>query len=798
MRRTDRRWAALLILIGSLLPAPFASSAPDIKVVQSGKATTALIAVPGRGFGTAFCIDSQGVFVTNEHVIRGLRRGMPVLLVLNPAQKDERVIITRVVKYDRTTDLALLVADAKYHNKPYPVLKIGKTDKLVETQEVIAFGYPFGTALRVSRRDFPAISVNVGRITALRRNRDSSLASVQLDAQVNEGNSGGPVLDDKGEVVGVIKEGIPGRGVNFAIPAELVREFVNPVEIMFAPPVLSTKTRHKQVQLEVMVIAVDEPEQDFDVSIEFKVEGLEPRTVQAKRSKDGVYRVMTTLVPKNKNKLDLRQATFTATVKKSGETLATQRGLINLDGSPEAVGTAKRPNDSPPVALPTHPPTKLPDGQAEFDEPSRVIELPESAAQHVVGGAGRYLLMHLKASRKVVVLDLTKGEPAFEVTNVADDVLIAAGREQFVLVFPGQTLMQRWSFETQKREKVARVTTPGPVRLAIMGENSKGPLLIAGRSAQLYDLKTLKRSAIEGRVIGEQGSHPAVIRVSADGRVFTAIPSGIGPVAYGRMLIADGRTHIQSFGGTSHAYRWAQPTADGRLMLMKDGFRIYNSQLQLVETKSLNKWTTYATVDPRWFIAARFEALDRQGNWVTRVNFCTVANRQVVHTYTGLREIAPVRDYNTRASIEMKLHRALPHLYYIPWADLLVTLTWDRKRVFIRRFNLVEALNATGIDYLFIQSVPPTTADAGKRFKYKVEVVSKSDKLTYQLESGPEGMTISPKGVVSWKVPANTPPEPQSVIILVTDGEGQEVFHTFDLHINAKQGVVRVKGGPAD
>ena len=71
-----------------------------------------------------------------------------------------------------------------------------------------AFGYPFGRMLAADK-GYPAVSVNTGTITALRR-KEGKLSTIQLDASVNPGNSGGPVVDKKGNLIGIVVSGILG------------------------------------------------------------------------------------------------------------------------------------------------------------------------------------------------------------------------------------------------------------------------------------------------------------------------------------------------------------------------------------------------------------------------------------------------------------------------------------------------------------------------------------------------------------------------------------------------------------
>src|SRR5262249_11337538 len=147
--------------------------------------------VPGRHtFGSAFCVHPSGLFVTNEHVLRGAEGGT-VQLVLNSGEKSQRVLSAKVARSTKEPDLALLRVESQ---DPLPALPLGTSEGLVELMEVVAFGFPFEDILALSKGEFPAISVNSGSVTSLRR-KAGELHLVQVDVVLNPGNSGGPVLD---------------------------------------------------------------------------------------------------------------------------------------------------------------------------------------------------------------------------------------------------------------------------------------------------------------------------------------------------------------------------------------------------------------------------------------------------------------------------------------------------------------------------------------------------------------------------------------------------------------------------
>jgi S1-C subfamily serine protease len=180
--RTLRRGAALLaVLLIAGVALPDAGELTRVQVARIGKASTALVECDifrGKSHGSAFCVHSSGLFVTNEHVIRGAAQ---VRLILDPSLKTQKVVKAKVLRSDRDADLALLQAEGV---KDLPALTLGAADGLNELQEIIAVGFPFGKALTLVRDEYPAASINVGSITSLRK-KGGELHRIQVDVALN-------------------------------------------------------------------------------------------------------------------------------------------------------------------------------------------------------------------------------------------------------------------------------------------------------------------------------------------------------------------------------------------------------------------------------------------------------------------------------------------------------------------------------------------------------------------------------------------------------------------------------------
>ena len=207
--------------------------------------------------GSGFFVHPDGYLLTNWHVIADqieipldgtLRevntKVLSIEAVLHSGTPNERVVRARVVSRDRTHDLALLQVDTAapaWLDVEQP-LEVGLTDS------VWVVGYPFGGLLSLDRgaaagadESNPEVTVNAGMVTSLRHDEQGRLASIQTDAAVNPGNSGGALLNADGRAVGVVNATISGgQGIGFAIAPGVVERFVRSraVRVQFDPDVV--------------------------------------------------------------------------------------------------------------------------------------------------------------------------------------------------------------------------------------------------------------------------------------------------------------------------------------------------------------------------------------------------------------------------------------------------------------------------------------------------------------------------------------------------------------------------------
>lgn len=168
-----------------------------------------------EGFGSGVIISEDGFIVTNNHVIE---KAQKIKVILN----DKREFDARLVGTDPSTDIALLKVDT--NNLPF--LTYGNSDELKLGEWVLAVGNPFNLTSTVTAGIVSARARNLGINT-----EDLSIESfIQTDAAVNPGNSGGALVNQQGNLVG-INTAIASRtgsftGYSFAVPVSIVRKVV--------------------------------------------------------------------------------------------------------------------------------------------------------------------------------------------------------------------------------------------------------------------------------------------------------------------------------------------------------------------------------------------------------------------------------------------------------------------------------------------------------------------------------------------------------------------------------------------
>jgi serine protease Do len=167
---------------------------------------------PIEAKGSGFIIDATGIIVTNNHVVKDART---VTVTLS----DGRTFPAKIIGTDPKTDLAVLKISA---GQPLPYVELGSSADVVPGQWVVALGNPFGLENTVTAGIVSALGRDIG---------DGPYDKfIQIDAPINEGNSGGPLFNQKGEVIGIntaiLSPSGGSVGIGFAIPSDMIKRVV--------------------------------------------------------------------------------------------------------------------------------------------------------------------------------------------------------------------------------------------------------------------------------------------------------------------------------------------------------------------------------------------------------------------------------------------------------------------------------------------------------------------------------------------------------------------------------------------
>jgi Do/DeqQ family serine protease len=169
-----------------------------------------------QGFGSGVILSEDGFIVTNNHVIEDAQK---IKVILN----DKREFDARLVGTDPSTDIAVLKVDTE----KLPFLTYGNSDELKLGEWVLAVGNPFNLTSTVTAGIVSARARNLG----INSDQFSIESFIQTDAAVNPGNSGGALVNQQGNLVG-INTAIASRtgsytGYSFAVPVSIVKKVVN-------------------------------------------------------------------------------------------------------------------------------------------------------------------------------------------------------------------------------------------------------------------------------------------------------------------------------------------------------------------------------------------------------------------------------------------------------------------------------------------------------------------------------------------------------------------------------------------
>lgn len=586
--------------------------------------------------GTGFFAGRPGHVVTNAHVIgyhpREYSPATKIEVIVRSGEPNERTYVARIYGVEGEADLALLAIDEPDLPRP---LKLGVSAALKETDEVLIFGYPFGEQLGRN------ISVNKSTVSSLRKDK-GEIAVVQLSGGLNPGNSGGPVANRSGEVVGVSVAKLRGAdGIDFAIPAERAEAFLN-------DQYASGGT-------------------------------IRPQQV-----------AMGPSFPKN-------------APPNVGSTRPTLPNIPKVGPPVASPARPREPTAIKPKAVPGDPPDPftvfVPAERTE-------IPLNGTVSASVVAGGGRYLIYLLSGKSKLAVFDVQEGKVVKEIGLPEEKVHIAGGARQLLVLLPSAKLIQVWNLATLTRDRVVPYPpelTSDEIGHVAMGYSSAGPLYVQlPKEKRTYCVDVKKFAASEIRWMHWSHSNaygPGTMRPSPDGTRLYGWGGGWNScdVAY-----SDGQTAATSnakieFSAWDSSF--ALPSADSHMTFTT--WAVLDRNQTATPLGGLAGAYCLPSIEPGYCLAlatfAQWGKIHRDGEAPPTVAVWSEDLRQI-GTLKGITDIKWDKAFR-----ELPWDK---RVHFYGRSGLLVILGGTRDRIILRKAAVEEQLKADQVDYLYVASRP--------------------------------------------------------------------------------------------
>jgi hypothetical protein len=809
-----------------------------VEISKRGKAATAYLrATPYSAIGAACCIHPSGIFLTSHSALPSDQGPRPFTLVLNPGQRNQRKLMARLLRRSANLNLALLRAEGAEN---LPALVPATKQELTEPMELIAFGFPPSGSASPDETETPAITVSVGRVTKLPREKGRLLPYL-LDTGTRRADTGGPVLDTEGQLVGVIQIGPGGGTTSFVTPLDDIRQFLSPPEIAFTPPAVAREALAQPVAFAARAESFIPADQPLALTLTLKAgDSTERRYPMELR--DGVYRATAPPVAAVNGAVALRfHATFSTdavngsvadqafrlggrelrlrqvrdlwprpeprAVLREGETV---RGT--LDGLAEV--SARVGSEAFPLNL----------ARADvihFESPD---DLSTVACAIVASRAGK------EVGRQETALRLTgtagppsrqASEPAIQppvftgkmvvrqLPGTVADVVVGGGGRYLILAL--RDVRKVAIFDVNEGAVVRTLDVPASNFLIAAGRDKLLIGLPTNLVVQRWSLTSFEREAavrlpVEWEMrqfaMGSNSDGPLL----AAGALFdlhTLKKLDIEARPDDAPLPNESNLRLRVSGdGKVFGYTQTDSSPSGFNTLMLSGRKLLEDHR--------NEQVGYVVPGPDGrVIYTQFGLRTVNGGSIpgsasgTGESFLPAVRGpyylglgarddtikgHIVYVLGDDRPVVRFDDIDLGRDILSEGRNELggeKRIHFIPEAKLLVVIPRRGDHLVLHRTDIDAALDASGTDYLFVTSQPPATIAPGETFRYALTVKSRRGGIKYRLEAGPSGMTVSPTGRVTWDVPAAPDYSDVDVVVAARDGSGQEHLHAFRLAVGA-------------
>lgn len=432
-----------------------------------------------------------------------------------------------------------------------------------------------------------------------------------------------------------------------------------------------------------------------------------------------------------------------------------------------ALAQAKKP---PKTDAPTTPP---PAGD--------VIQLPGAADLVRTGASGRLLVLRVKSSGALCVVDIVARKLLKQIPATPDSPY-AATNAKLIVAQNGEHKLQRYDLKTLEAD--LSVSLPAGANVAKMssGANGAGPLaIVLDNGLALYSVDTLKPLVVAGTLpTADQHSH---ISVSADGLHFVIWRGGreSSLVSLRKVTAASCEVVSAATGAdTSFNESWAMPNPDGSLLVaMAKGPTLIDHAGKNNVPSRWKDEVLFPTQDPRFLVSVRGEKKGKVSNF----EILSAFDQTTLYSVKG---IDPFTEGTIKTSQGRLGHE--PRVRFLPEEKLVATICNGNDHVIVYPVDLLKLMVASGKSDLVFISNPKTEAGPGEAVIYVPEAISPAGSVKYKLDKAPSGMTLSTDGKISWK--ASAAGSKATVAVSATDASGKSATQSFEIVVTAPAPVV--------
>lgn len=427
-------------------------------------------------------------------------------------------------------------------------------------------------------------------------------------------------------------------------------------------------------------------------------------------------------------------------------------------------------------------PVKLPEFTVPKLKPDQVnIKLPGAFSDVVAGGGGRYFIFHIKEKQQLAIYDVCEVKIVKLLPLSSNDITYAAGADKLVIASRDRKTIERYSLLTFRKELTQKLTGSLNVSHITMGAASNGPILLGLEHAtkdawQILDLETLGPSAVQpGKdwKLGDAGNCMAY--ASADGRVFGVSHSRTTPAEI-MVLIIKGNEIESRYKKESRGAVY--PSSDGRWLFSDSG--VYNTSLEKVDQdRSLET-----------YIPARFSDFYFKSSFMGNSFSAYVPTGK--NNLFNVAGMGPEFQPGRRRTRGPQPYPGFARHFYIQPAQMMLYLPETNDSIDLQSLDIIEKLKQNKSLHIYHFQAPEKQAFRGETYEGVIKVKSLYGEVRYRLNRPPQGMTISPEGVIRWKVPENFGVSASSAVgkleigISLEDESGKDMTFLLELEVRDK------------